>query len=359
MTFNSTPQIFSLDSTSEREKLSQLFKSNPDINKINTLKNQISELIKIRNPQITNKEKRSGLEKEFIQNIDAEHYGVWVYYSWNNNIVRLLPEKEFIELRTNRNNLKITIEEQNQLQKKTIGIIGLSVGQSVALTLAMERSISELRIADYDTLELSNLNRIRSGIHNINLPKTVIVAREIAEIDPYIKVLCFNEGITKTNLKDFLTKGKKIDLLIDECDSIDIKLQCRIKARELRIPVIMDTSDRGMLDIERFDIEPERPILHGYVNENIIVNENNKMDIANQILDFDNLSERMKLSIKEIGKSISTWPQLASDVILGGAVAAIVSRLILLKTDVKSGRYYFDVENHVSPSKRNREEKRI
>ena len=59
MTFNSTPQIFSLDSTNESEKLSQLFKSNPDINKINTLKNQISELIKIRNPQITNKKKRS------------------------------------------------------------------------------------------------------------------------------------------------------------------------------------------------------------------------------------------------------------------------------------------------------------
>ena len=27
----------------------------------------------------------------------------------------------------------------------------------------------------------------------------------------------------------------------------------------------MDTSDRGMLDIERFDLEPERSIFHGLV----------------------------------------------------------------------------------------------
>ena len=359
MTLETSATIFSLDSTTDRVRLATLIKSNRGITEINTIRNQISELIKIRNPKITNSEHRLLLEKEFLDKISIDQFGVWVYYSWNKNLVRLLPEKEFIELRTNRNNLKITTQEQDTLLSKSIGIIGLSVGQSVALTLAMERSASELRIADYDTLELSNLNRIRSGIHNINLPKTVIVAREIAEIDPYLKVLCYKDGITKNNLTDFLTKGKKIDLLIDECDSIDIKLLCRIKARELKIPVIMDTSDNGMLDIERFDIEPQRPILHGFVNEGVVVDETNKMEIANQILDFENLSERMKISIKEIGKSISTWPQLASDVILGGAVAAIVSRLILLKSDVKSGRYYFNVEKHVSTPKQNRREKRI
>jgi tRNA A37 threonylcarbamoyladenosine dehydratase len=62
--------------------------------------------------------------------------------------------------------------------------MGLSVGQSVSLALAMERSFGELRIADFDELDLSNINRIRTGVYNLKIQKTVIVAREIAEIDP-------------------------------------------------------------------------------------------------------------------------------------------------------------------------------
>jgi len=44
-----------------------------------------------------------------------------------------------------------------------------------------------------------------------------------------------------------------------------MKLRLRERARELGIPVLMDTSDRGLLDLERFDREPDRPILHGLV----------------------------------------------------------------------------------------------
>ncbi|EPR74712.1 putative molybdopterin biosynthesis protein MoeY [Winogradskyella psychrotolerans RS-3] len=89
------------------------------------------------------------------------------------------------------------------LQNKIIGIIGLSVGQSVAISLAMERCFGELRIADFDTLDLSNMNRIRTGVYNIGLKKSWIVAREIAEIDPYLKVTLYNEGIIEDNINDF------------------------------------------------------------------------------------------------------------------------------------------------------------
>lgn len=84
-----------------------------------------------------------------------EEHGVWVYFPWNKTLVHLLDQEEFLFVRTNRNRDKITEQEQQILAKKKIGIIGLSVGQSVALTLAMERSVGELRLADFDCLELS------------------------------------------------------------------------------------------------------------------------------------------------------------------------------------------------------------
>ena len=100
-------------------------------------------------------------------------YGVWMYYPWSNRLAYLLDRDEFIELRTNRNRYKITPGEQETLAGKRIGIAGLSAGQSIAAVLALQRSCGELRLADFDSLELSNLNRVRAGVHDIGLLKVM------------------------------------------------------------------------------------------------------------------------------------------------------------------------------------------
>ena len=63
---------------------------------------------------------------EHIGETDIHKYGVWVYYPWLNKVVHLLGKEEYIEVRTNRNQYKITPEEEIELSKKTIGVIGLS-----------------------------------------------------------------------------------------------------------------------------------------------------------------------------------------------------------------------------------------
>ncbi len=340
----SKPQFFNLKNELQNDEFQHLINTSPGIKIFDEIKIQINDLIKCRNPKIKfSKELLEQYYTEFIQDINLDEYGVWVYYPWSNNLIHLLSEKEFIEVRTNRNKHKITQEEQDLLATKKVGVIGLSVGQSVALTLAMERSFGELRIADFDTLELSNLNRIRTGLHNLMVPKTVSVAREIAEIDPFLKVICFNEGIREDNMDSFFSEGGSLDVLIDECDSLDIKIKVRLKARELRIPVLMDTSDRGMLDIERFDLEPERPILHGLIEESQYDHISN-IEIIKKIIDFENSSERLVLSFKELGKSLCAWPQLASSVISGGAHLCEITRLILLGSKL-SGRGFMDLLN--------------
>ena len=37
-------------------------------------------------------------------------------------------------------------------------------------------------------------------------------------------------------------------MVIEECDSLDLKSMVRAAARDARIPVLMETSDRGLLD---------------------------------------------------------------------------------------------------------------
>ncbi len=324
----------------------------PGVQVYDQIKNQLEELIKLLHP--AKKFSKEELRETALKHLNGTpefEYGVWVFYPWSNRLVHLLDEEEFVKARTNRNIHKITEEEQKALSQKKIGLIGLSVGQSAALTMAIERCFGELRIADFDHLEITNLNRIRTGTHNLGTLKTTIVAREIMEIDPFLNLKCFSQGVTKDNIDEFLLEGGKLDLLIDECDSLDIKVLSRYKAKEYKIPVIMETSDRGMIDIERFDLEKDRPIFHGLTEQLSLEESENlnapeeKISFVLQILDEQNLSPKMRLSISEIGKSISTWPQLASAIALGGGIATDTARRILLNEAIPSGRSYIDIEN--------------
>jgi molybdopterin/thiamine biosynthesis adenylyltransferase len=323
----------------------------PGISVNDTIHDQVKELIKFRNPsQRFSAADLSRLTSEHFAGADPLHYGVWVWYPWSRRLVHLLDELEFIDVRTSRNLYKITREERDLLAKKRIGVIGLSVGQSVSVTLAMERVCGELRLADFDLLELTNLNRIRTGVHNLGLAKVFSVAREIAEIDPFIRVKCFPEGLHENNLDDFFLGDGRLDLLVEESDGFDIKILSRYKARDLKIPVVMEASDRCMVDVERFDLEPDRNILHGIVKhldvgllKTLTTNEE-KIPYMLDILGFSSTTPRLRASMLEMQTTINTWPQLASAVTMGGGITADVSRRILLNHFKGSGRYYVDID---------------
>ena len=352
------PLFFRIEKEDEKQRLMDLLIDKPYIKVCDTISSQLKELIKSAQPSktFTTSEILQGVEIH-LNGISLEDYGVWVYYPWSEKLVHILDEKEFVDLRTNRNNYKITDAEEIQLSSKKIGVIGLSVGQSVSLTLAMERSFGELRIADFDELEITNLNRLRSGIHNMGIKKTVLVAREIAEIDPFLKVTCFHEGITDNNIESFLLENGKLDVLIDECDSVDVKIKCRIAARNHRIPVLMEASDRGTIDIERFDLEPGRPVLHGLIEhldiskiKGLQTNEE-KLPFILPIVGIETMSTRLRASAVEVGQTISTWPQLASAVTMGGGITADVCRRMLLGHLHQSGRFFIDIEELISDPK--------
>lgn len=347
-----SPVFFRTDSKEEIGRLQKFIEQHPDCTIKDSIESQLRDLIKLENPE------RPLTESEYSQKISErlvgkslDQYGVWVYYPWKNLLVHLLDEEEFIKVRTIRNAYKITFEEQAQLRTKKVGVIGLSVGQSVSLAIAMERIAGEIRIADFDTLELGNLNRIRTGVHNLGVKKTTIVAREIAEIDPYIKVVSFDEGVTQENSKVFFEENGKLDLLIEECDGLDIKIFAREEAKKRQIPVVMEMSDRCMLDIERYDLNPDYPILHGLIGDGVDFNflsslktTDEKMPYMMPISGSETLSPKMKASILELTSTLTTWPQLASDVSLGGAISAIVVRKILLGDKIESKRQWLDIE---------------
>jgi hypothetical protein len=352
-----SPLFFRLKDKKDSEQLNQLISATPGIIVLDEILGQVEEYVKSKNPKKVYK--KGELTQAALERLDKgprEEYGVWVYYPWSKRLVHILDEEEFVEVRTNRNQYKITPEEKKLLSQKKIGVIGLSVGQSIALTIAMERICGEMRLADFDILELSNLNRIRAGVHSLGIPKTVMAAREIAEIDPFLKVTCHSEGLVEENVNDFFMGGGKLDVCIEVCDGLYAKIFARLKAKEFRVPVVMNSSDRGTTDIERYDLDPDQPILHGLI-DHLDINKvkeaktnEEKVPYLLPMLGIDTSTFRLKASMLEIQETITTWPQLASGVILGGGICADVCRRILLGGLKQSARYFVDLDELIRDS---------
>lgn len=318
----------------------------PALFRHDSIREQVGEWIESREPGVRRDAARLSASVDAVLGSDPDSFGAWFHYPWSGRLVHVLGEAEFRRLRTDRNRFKITSAEQASLARARIGIVGLSVGQSAAFTLAMEGVGGMLRIADFDTLSLSNMNRLHAGVHEIGLSKAVLAARRLAEMDPWLSVEIVPEGVTEAGIDAFFDG---IDLLVEECDDLWMKLRMREAARARGIPVVMDTSDRGLFDVERFDLEPARPLLHGLLGEIDVVRlrgleSKDKVPYILRILGEDRLSPRMIASLPEVKETLSTWPQLASGVALGGALVADVVRRILLRTFTESGRFYVDVE---------------
>ena len=298
---------------------------------------------------------------EFIDNVRQQQAGLqelrppppsdltadptrWAYYPWRRAVVRILGPRAFRLVRLDRNRNLITDAELDRLARLRIGVVGLSVGHAIAYTLAAQGLCGELRLTDFDDLELSNLNRVPASVFDLGVNKAAVCARRIAELDPYLPVTVMPAGITPQTVDEFVDG---LDIVIEECDSLDGKVLIREVARARHVPVLMATSDRGLMDVERFDIEPSRPIMHGLlgdVNTARLANLSNedKLPYALRVADASQVSSRMAASLVEVGKTLSTWPQLSSEVALNASVIAEAVRRIGLNESLPSGRVRID-----------------
>jgi molybdopterin/thiamine biosynthesis adenylyltransferase len=269
----------------------------------------------------------------------------WAYYPWRRTVVAVLGPLGFRALRLDRNRNNITTQEQARLRTLTIGVAGLSVGHIIAHTLTMQGLCGGIRLADFDELELSNLNRVPATVFDLGLNKAHVAARRIAELDPYLRVDVCDAGITVDTMEAFLDG---LDIVVEECDSLEMKALLRIGARDRHIPVLMATSDGGIVDVERFDQEPERPILHGLLGQldvGLLPGMSSREKIPHMLrhLEAERISPRTAASLIEIDRSLSTWPQLASDVGIGASALAEAVRRIGLGEPLRSGRCRIDI----------------
>lgn len=353
------PLILNPRSKKDFKRLGKLLKNASFV--VDEIEDQMTELFQIRHPKaLFTKITESQLlnyRNSFYDERKKKSFGFWAFYPWNNHLVHFLPEELHTEIRTSRNRNLITKNEQDKFYNASIAIAGLSVGNSSVATLLYTGGPKNMRLADHDRLAASNINRIRTTFTKVGQKKTDIMAQEIYEVNPYANLQLFRNGLNIKNLKDFLLKPKPVDVLIEEMDNLYLKIQIRLLARKHGIPVIMaaDNGDNIILDIERFDLEQNRPLLHGDVPEKELLKitpNTPKVEAARIISRWvhpENVVPRMQGSLLEIGKTLYTWPQLGSAAFLAGCALAYSARKIILGELINNGKFVISLDNILNP----------
>lgn len=325
-------------------------KNKKNSNIVDIRKTQLEELYKIHNPStIHSPEFASNLARFMSQRIEieSEQLGDWVFFPWSGVLLHTVSESENHLLRTNRNKNIITSEEQEKLRDFTISIAGMSVGGNIATALAYNGFPRNLKLADFDLLETTNLNRIRGKLADVGKPKLEIIGQQLYELNPYIDITPFSGGIDEKNLQDFLGEKPTTKLVFEIIDDLKIKILLRLEAKRSKIPLIMLTSigDSVLIDVERYDNDSSTTPFNGLVEEKELQDilsgkasksEENKYVI--KIVGMENIPKNVLDSVKEIGVSLIGRPQVMSTITVEAGIAVYLARMIALGLPVPSGR---------------------
>jgi hypothetical protein len=295
------------------------------------------DLAKLRYPNAKDAEARERDRRETLANRVA--YGQWALFCSNrlgsdevvpDGLVHYPEPEDHYRIRTLRNEPLVTREEHDgRFRHLNIGLFGLSVGSQIALRLARSGIGDTYVLADADSLDHSNTNRMDFSLQDVGKHKVDLLCRELSKIDPFLTLIPLRQGFDGTEATLQTIRESGLDTMFDEVDDMRAKLQiwnvaAEIKAHLLSVADIGRTSllmaqRPGDVDAVPFNgrlsAEDVARLREGPLSpsENLVILER---------LIHDQVGERLGLAIQEClqGKRMGA-PQLGATAAQGSVVA--------------------------------------
>ena len=125
---------------------------------------------------------------------------------------------------------------QKRLKNARVLVIGAGGLGSPALLYLAAAGVGTLGIAEFDTVDESNLQRqVIHGVSDIDKPKGLSAKESIAEINPYVTVILHEERLDNDNVLDVFAG---YDLIVDGTDNFATRYMVNDAAYFLKIPYV-------------------------------------------------------------------------------------------------------------------------
>ncbi len=148
------------------------------------------------------------------------------YLSWLNAGYPVVRESDFTCDQLNRYSRQILLDQvgeegQARLLKTKILLVGAGgLGSPAGLYLAAA-GVGTLGIADFDVVDLSNLNRqILHGADDVGRLKVESALASVKRLNPDVNVVPYSERITSENIRGIIDD---YDMVIDGADNVETK----------------------------------------------------------------------------------------------------------------------------------------
>jgi len=122
---------------------------------------------------------------------------------------------EFIK----RNSGYVSKETQDKIYKTKILIAGCGIGSTIAECL-LRAGFINLTLVDFDTVELSNLNRQIFSSNQIGENKAIALKSRLSSIYPEANILAITEPLSEKNISQIV---KNNDIIMDTIDFLDLQ----------------------------------------------------------------------------------------------------------------------------------------
>lgn len=105
------------------------------------------------------------------------------------------------------------------IQKQCIGIIGSGGLGSNILNVLVRTGFKNFIIADFDKVDISNLNRQLYTLEDVGEYKTLAITRYVKKINEDLDIECVNKTINKNNIKQIFEHCNIIFEAVDKAES--------------------------------------------------------------------------------------------------------------------------------------------
>ena len=128
------------------------------------------------------------------------------------------------------------VQAQEKLKQSSVFVAGTGGLGSPVLYYLTAAGVGNIHICDYDTIDLTNLNRqIIHDYKKIGQKKVDSAFSSLSALNPHVTINRIYEKITKSNAEKLINKS---DLIIDCLDNFDARLVLNSISVKRKIPMI-------------------------------------------------------------------------------------------------------------------------